>query len=157
MGKTTKMKEILIVGAGVTGMTIGSILAGKGHKVVILEKESAIGGLARSFRYDGFTFDAGPHRVFTSVAGIYEFIRNALGGECRSFRRCSEVHMFNRYYPWPLSPSSLFKYPFKIMVGTVADLVLKRMGKYFDDDIFADYICSRYGRTIYKAFFLGIH
>jgi protoporphyrinogen oxidase len=31
---------------------------------MILEKESTVGGLCRSFRRDGFTFDYGPHFVF---------------------------------------------------------------------------------------------
>ncbi len=63
------MGQTLIVGAGIAGLTIGYELAKKGQKVIIVEKEIRPGGLAKSFRYNGFTFDIGPHRFYCPGMG----------------------------------------------------------------------------------------
>ena len=42
---------VVIVGAGVAGLTLGLKLAEAGVPVVILEREKTVGGLARSFSY----------------------------------------------------------------------------------------------------------
>ena len=53
-------KKIVILGAGIASLSAASFLAKKGHKVTILEKNSSIGGRARQFSAEGFTFDMGP-------------------------------------------------------------------------------------------------
>jgi phytoene desaturase len=52
--------KIGIVGSGFAGLSAACILAKYGHDVTIYEKNSAIGGRARAFETDGFTFDMGP-------------------------------------------------------------------------------------------------
>jgi phytoene dehydrogenase-like protein len=61
-------KRVVIVGAGISGLTAGAYLLRSGHKVLILEKTSRCGGLISSFQKKGFTFDTGP-RAFGN-AGI---------------------------------------------------------------------------------------
>lgn len=53
-------KNIAIIGSGFSGLAASCYLALQGHKVTIYEKNSSIGGRARQFRKDGFTFDMGP-------------------------------------------------------------------------------------------------
>jgi phytoene dehydrogenase-like protein len=55
-----KKKRIVIVGAGLSGLTAGAYLIRSGHEVEILEKTSRCGGLVSSFQKEGFTFDTGP-------------------------------------------------------------------------------------------------
>ncbi len=47
------MKEVIIIGGGISGLACGLHLAESGYKVTILEKEAIIGGLARSFFIQG--------------------------------------------------------------------------------------------------------
>ena len=47
-------KKIIIVGAGLSGLTAAAYLSKQGHKVIILESTDKIGG--RMFRYKGFRF-----------------------------------------------------------------------------------------------------
>lgn len=63
-----KKKQIVIVGAGLSGLTAGAYLLRAGHGVTILEKSAQCGGLVSSFERDGFLFDTGP-RAFGN-AGI---------------------------------------------------------------------------------------
>jgi phytoene dehydrogenase-like protein len=55
--------RIVIVGAGMAGLTAGAYLLRAGHGVLILEKTSACGGLVGSFRKEGFLFDTGPRAI----------------------------------------------------------------------------------------------
>lgn len=54
------MSKVGIVGAGFAGLSAACVLAKHGHQVSIFEKNSAIGGRARAFQAEGFTFDMGP-------------------------------------------------------------------------------------------------
>ena len=56
----SKMKHIVIVGAGPGGLCAGMLLSRRGFKVSIFEKNSAVGGRNRSIHLDGFVFDTGP-------------------------------------------------------------------------------------------------
>lgn len=47
------MREVIIIGGGISGLTCGWHLADAGYKVTILEKEQILGGLARSFFIKG--------------------------------------------------------------------------------------------------------
>jgi len=49
--------DIIIIGAGIAGLTCGALLAKDGRKVLIVEKNSVVGGCCSSFKKDGFTFD----------------------------------------------------------------------------------------------------
>ncbi len=53
--------DVIIVGAGFGGLCSGALLANKGKKVLILEKDNAIGGVARSINYKGHALDDGAH------------------------------------------------------------------------------------------------
>ncbi|NLK05474.1 MAG: NAD(P)/FAD-dependent oxidoreductase [Spirochaetales bacterium] len=52
-------QKIVIVGAGISGLTAATSLAMRGHKVLVLEKQAICGGLVNSFVRDGFLFDGG--------------------------------------------------------------------------------------------------
>ena len=53
-------KHIAIIGAGPGGLTAGMILASRGYKVSIFEKEPVVGGRNASIAMNGYTFDIGP-------------------------------------------------------------------------------------------------
>lgn len=53
-------KTISIIGSGFSALSASCYLAKAGHAVSIYEKNSTVGGRARQFKKDGFTFDIGP-------------------------------------------------------------------------------------------------
>lgn len=53
-------KNVIVIGAGFSGLSAATSLADKGYKVTVLEKNSTPGGRARSYSAQGFTFDMGP-------------------------------------------------------------------------------------------------
>jgi len=54
------IKTIAILGSGFSSLAASCYLAQQGNKVTIYEKNESIGGRARQFKKDGFTFDMGP-------------------------------------------------------------------------------------------------
>ena len=53
-------KKITIIGSGFSSLSAACYLAKAGHEVDVYEKNETIGGRARQFKKDGFTFDMGP-------------------------------------------------------------------------------------------------
>ncbi len=64
-----KKKSVLIIGAGLGGLSTALRMAVKGYEVSIIEKDSKPGGRLNELKQDGFTFDMGPS--FFSMS--YEF------------------------------------------------------------------------------------
>ena len=53
-------KTIAIIGSGFSALAASCYLSQQGNKVTIYEKNETIGGRARQFKANGFTFDMGP-------------------------------------------------------------------------------------------------
>jgi phytoene dehydrogenase-like protein len=53
--------DVIIIGAGIGGLTCGCYLAKAGMKVLIVEQHRKAGGYCTSFKRKGFTFDAAAH------------------------------------------------------------------------------------------------
>ncbi|VUT26412.1 MAG: hypothetical protein MASP_01491 [Candidatus Methanolliviera sp. GoM_asphalt] len=76
MGKTGSKYDVIIIGAGIGGLTCGSYLAKAGKKVLICEQQSKPGGCCTSFKRDEFTFEASIH--WLSGLGKGKFIYKIL-------------------------------------------------------------------------------
>ena len=59
------MREIdaIVIGSGISGLLSALALSREGKKVVILERESYIGGVCRSYDVNGYRVDTGPHAI----------------------------------------------------------------------------------------------
>jgi len=53
-----KRWDAILIGSGIGGLTAAALLAKRGLKTLLLEKEKQVGGYVVSFRRDGFTLDA---------------------------------------------------------------------------------------------------
>ena len=50
----------VVIGSGFGGIAAALRLKAKGHKVTLIEKHPDLGGRARVFKRNGFTYDGGP-------------------------------------------------------------------------------------------------
>ena len=55
-----KNKKIIVIGSGFGGIASALRMRAKGYNVTLLEKHPDLGGRARVFKKDGFTYDGGP-------------------------------------------------------------------------------------------------
>jgi prolycopene isomerase len=56
--------DVVVVGAGLGGMTAASLLAKRGLSVLMIEQQAKPGGSCTSFRRDGVTFDVGTAMLY---------------------------------------------------------------------------------------------
>jgi len=73
--------ELIIIGGGVGGTAIGAILASKGFKTLLIEKNKFIGGRCSSYEKDGFKIDIGVHTFGRTSKGPHGKILNMIGME----------------------------------------------------------------------------
>ena len=57
------MFDVIVIGAGISGLMCGNILSRTGLKVLVLEKEPKIGGMLQGFTRKDVSFDTGFHYV----------------------------------------------------------------------------------------------
>ncbi len=69
--------DVVIVGAGVAGLSVGALLVKEGKKVLILEKAKEVGGRLISIEYEGQIIDNGVHGP--AVDGFLEAIFAGVG------------------------------------------------------------------------------
>ncbi len=53
-------KKVIVIGSGFSSLSASCYLAKAGFEVTVYEKNDTLGGRARQFKKDGFTFDIGP-------------------------------------------------------------------------------------------------
>lgn len=72
--RTTSTQDVIVVGAGIAGLTCAHALAKAGRGVTCLEASDAPGGVMRSLRKDGYLFEAGPNTVPASGADFRRLV-----------------------------------------------------------------------------------
>ena len=77
----TTAPDVVVVGAGLAGLTAAATAARAGHSVRVIEARSSVGGQARSSTHGGFTFNRGPHALY--LGGPAERILRGLDVDLR--------------------------------------------------------------------------
>lgn len=76
------MTDVVVVGGGITGLTVAYDLTRRGMTVAVIESSSRAGGLILTERAQGFTIEAGPDSLLASKPAGLELVRElGLDGE----------------------------------------------------------------------------
>jgi phytoene dehydrogenase-like protein len=103
--------DVIVIGAGLGGLLTAAILARRGRRVLVLEREARVGGRLRSYEVEGCVVDAGaylwPNRHLgpaLEAAGATEFVasRIPLAQVLRIFVQGLGGQRFT--FPWPGRP-----------------------------------------------------
>jgi len=65
---TEQSAEVVVLGAGFSGLVSAERLAAAGVDVIVIERGDRVGGLAQTFEEGGFQFDFGPHYITNRLA-----------------------------------------------------------------------------------------
>ena len=76
-------KKVIIIGSGISSLSAACFLGREGYDVTIIEKNDSIGGRARKFHADGFTFDMGPSWYW--MPEVFENFYNQFGHKASDF------------------------------------------------------------------------
>lgn len=108
-------REIVIIGAGLTGLSTAHNLKKYGHDVVVVEKDSRIGGQIQTHQEDGFVFESGPNTGVVSFPEVAELFDD-LAGDCeleiaRESSKRRLIWKGNRFHALPSGPLSAITTP----------------------------------------------
>lgn len=143
--------DIVIIGTGLTGLTLAFYLKKHGKKVLLLDKENRVGGVINTINEDGFAYETGPN---TGVIGTPELVELFDDLKDKIQIEVPDAKAKNRWIwkngKWHALPSGFisaiftplfsFRDKFRILAEpfrkpgnnpseTVDQLVLRRMGK----------------------------
>jgi UDP-galactopyranose mutase len=83
----------VVLGGGLAGLSAAYTLQGAGESDwLVLEREPRPGGHSRSIERDGYTFDYGPHILFTVDPWAGSLIHDLLGENMRSQERRAQIY-----------------------------------------------------------------
>lgn len=164
--KQKEKLKVAVVGAGLTGLTTALYLKKAGVPFVVFEKENRAGGVIQTHHENGFTFEGGPNSGMLSKPEVPELLEE-LKDDCTlevadETAKARWIWKKDRWVPLPSGLVSgittpLFSFSDKLRIlgepfrkkgenpnETLAQLVLRRMGKSFLDYAIDPFILGIY-------------
>jgi UDP-galactopyranose mutase len=150
--------DVVVVGAGVSGLAFAWQAARAGRKVTLLEREPRVGGCLHSVRRDGFWYELGAHTAYNSYGAFLE-IADGTGVVPRMRERGPARTSFgllrDGQYEWLTPPRILLKlnwleaavhFPFNFLRGkdgeTVYSYYSKLLGRRNYDRLFSPFFAA---------------
>ena len=156
--------RILVLGGGVAGASIAYYLTEKGFDVTIIEKNSRVGGLARTCYYSGHPYEFGPHIWFWpggKDAPINQTIVTLTNDELYYIERrlFTYIESDRRKYRYPVHYADVAEMPEREQIerelrenrDAQLKLIEERLPE-IGNCKFADYFSAAIGATLYNKF-----
>jgi protoporphyrinogen oxidase len=146
--------RVLIMGAGAAGLTAAYELANKGVPSVVLEADSAVGGIARTANYKGYLFDMGGHRFFTKVALVERIWKEVLGDDFLTRPRVSRIYYRKKFFQYPLEPmNALSGLGLTEAMRCGLSYAWSRVFRKVPEEDFETWVSNRFGKRLFRIFF----
>ena len=149
-------KRIIILGAGLTGLSAAWHLQKEGIDYQLFEKEQDVGGLCLSKNVDGFTFDYAGHLLHFKRAYAFNLIKSLLGNNLVEHQRSSWIYSFDTYIRYPFQanlyglPPSVVK---ECLIGFIKALK-DGQPKHKEKLSFLNWINQTFGKGIARHFMI---
>lgn len=154
MNKNKLNKETVILGAGPAGLAAGLKLSEQGIPVIIIEKDNQVGGMSKTIKYKGYSFDLGPHRFFTKSPEILGFWKKLLGSEFLGVSRLTRIYYRKKFFNYPLKPiNALFGLGLINSTGIFLSYIKSKIFPYKEEINFEQWVSNRFGKKLYRTFF----
>lgn len=144
------------MGAGPVGLVTAWELLKNDWEVSIYEKANIVGGMCRTWKWDDFLVDTGPHIFHTPDQNLASFWEKEFGdlfvkGEfwCKNVRGDN----FDEYWDYPLSWESIGRYPSSLKKTILKEIKAADPEKKATAKSYAEYIEAQVGPTLRKMFF----
>src|SRR5512134_309271 len=144
---------IVIVGAGLAGLSTAYHLSGVPYR--LFEREQEVGGLCRSYKKDGFTFDYTGHLLHFRQAEIKALVEKLLAGKLQKHARQSFVYSHRTYTEYPFQVNTFGLPPEVVrecLMGFIATLTNQPAGPPPKNRSFKQWILDNLGEGMAKHF-----
>lgn len=149
------MPKVVIVGAGLTGLSAAYHLGKSGYECSVYEKEKQAGGLCRTNQESGYYFDFAGHWFHCRTDYVKSLLDTLMPGELGKVNRNTAIYMLNRYLQHPFQ-TNLKGLPDEKIIECLVDFS-KAYYSYIDQeqfDNFEDWILKTLGDGIAKYFMI---
>lgn len=150
--KGKRLSEIVVIGAGLTGLSLAYHLEKNNfYNYKIFEKNSIPGGLLRSVKQDGFTFDYTGHLLHISSPYFFDFLNEISGLENFDLiTRKSAIYSNNvlTNYPFQINLNGL---PTQVIYECINGFI-KRKKSIHSPKNFHEWVLKYFGSGIGKHF-----
>lgn len=152
---TERLSNVVILGAGPAGLACAEYLVAKGVKVLVIDKNEKVGGLARTEEFKKHLFDVGPHRFFTKNEEVENFWKKYAGVELIKVKRLTRILYNGKLLHYPLQPFDALRGLgfIKSLQAVVSYLMEKLRWMNRQPKNFEDWVISKFGQVLYQAFF----
>jgi phytoene desaturase len=89
-------KRIIIIGAGIGGLSAAIRLAAQGHRVSVFERQPTVGGKLNQVVIDGFSFDTGPSLI--TMPHVLQNLFQAAGRHMEDYVELIPLDITCRYF-----------------------------------------------------------
>jgi protoporphyrinogen oxidase len=145
-------KKIIVIGGGLAGLSAAWHLQQEGVQVCLFEKEAEVGGLCRSRKTAGFTFDHGGHFLHFRQGSTLDLVRSLLNEDLVRHRKNAWIYSCGRYTPYPFQ-ANLYGLPASVVKECLAGFVGASGNKRAGRDVnFLEWIDRKFGAGIAKHF-----
>lgn len=143
-----------MIGAGPAGLTAAWLLGRQNVRVLVLEADTIVGGIARTSEYKGFRFDIGGHRFFTKVRAVEALWDEMLGREMLTRPRLSRIYYDGKWFDYPLKAGNALA---GLGIFRAAAIGLSylwiQLLPISPEVSFEDWVVNRFGWELYNTFF----
>lgn len=149
-------KRIIILGAGLAGLSAAWYLQKKGCDCEILEKEGESGGLCRSKSVGGFTFDYDGHLLHFRHQYTLNLVKDLLGSNLSQHERSAWIYSGDAYTRYPFQ-ANLYGLPSSIVKECLLGFIEASKDKNIKDNdnlTFLDWIYLTFGKGIARHFMI---
>jgi protoporphyrinogen oxidase len=95
-------EPVLIIGAGLAGLSAARTLDEAGVDFLVLEREQEVGGLCRTEKTGGFAFDYTGHLLHLRPGFARDLIMSELGDVLVEHERKASVYLADTFVPYPI-------------------------------------------------------
>ena len=158
-------QRVVILGAGPAGITAAWRLSELGYPVTVLERDDAVGGMARTINVGNYAVDFGPHtfhvRETDESRRVLASIKRFFGDDPLILTRGTRVLLRGKEYVYPLEMLQVLKggSPF-LSARIIFDYLMATLKSTFapakKEDSFEEWGVRNLGRTLYDLCF-GIY
>lgn len=142
--------KVGILGGGIAGLSTAWQLKQHGIESTVFEGRDYVGGLARSFKWHGFTVDFAVHRLFTHDENVLRQLL-ALVPMGRHIRR-SQIYLSRKWLNDPINVVEVF---YRYFPSTTARIIWSYVTRVKHDEpaSFDEFVESHYGQELNRFFF----
>ena len=146
-------REVLVIGAGFTGLAAAVELCRLNIPFTLVERESEVGGLSKTFVLEEKRFELGPHIYFDKDHEVTEYWKSFLGDSLKSYSRNNRIYFRGRFIKSPLSVTdAISKIGLSRVVRIVSSFFLAKLRKRKVESA-EDWVISNFGEGLYEYFF----